>query len=359
MQQASLKIGIVVEDPNWIELERGDDTYGCEKQLKALIDQKMKPTIAVVMLGNERFYKGFKHVCYGNNIISQCIQYKNFGKGLNLSVASNILRQINSKLGGDLFALKFAKELSPLTMLIGIDVCHSGPSSIVGFCASINKARSQYYSERIVQKKGQEIVNKQLKDAIKRALGCFQEKHGDFPQHFIIYRDGVGDGMRKQVLQEEVTQFRQAIIETYNTAKKKPVITVIIVNKRITQRFFIEDGRGQLINPPSGALIDSKIVENQDSQSEYDFYLIPQFTTQGCVLPTHFYVAFNDSMVEKATIEKLTYDLCHYYFNWAGAIKVPAPCMYAHKIAELFMNLGKEAKQIEFSERISQSLHFL
>jgi len=104
-----------------------------------------------------------------------------------------------------------------------------------------------------------------LKDAIKRALACFQEKHGDYPQHFIIYRDGVGDAMRRQVLQEEVNQLRQAIGETYNAAKKKPAITVIIVNKRITQRFFIEDGRGQLINPPSGALIDSKIVENQDS----------------------------------------------------------------------------------------------
>lgn len=154
LQQASSKLGLVVEEPNWIELERGDDTYGCEKQLQSLIERKMKPTIAVVMLGNERFYKGFKHVCYGNSVISQCIQYKNFGKGLTLSVASNILRQINSKLGGDLFALKFSKELSPLTMLIGIDVCHSGPSSIVGFCATINKARSQYYSERITQKKG-------------------------------------------------------------------------------------------------------------------------------------------------------------------------------------------------------------
>jgi len=134
---------------------------------------------------------------------------------------------------------------------------------------------------------------------------------------------------------------------------------VIIVNKRITQRFFIEDQGGRLNNPPSGALIDTNVVENQDSMSEYDFYLVPQTTTQGCVLPTHFYVAFNDSPVDKSTIEKLTYDLCHYYFNWAGAIKVPAPCMYAHKIAELFMNLGKEARTIEFGERISRSLHFL
>lgn len=150
------------------------------------------------MLGNERLYKAYKTVCYGLNLMSQCIRYQNFGKGgMNFSVASNILRQINSKLGGDLFHLKFSKELCKNTMLIGIDVCHSGPSSIVGFCASVNAERSQYYSERIFQRKGQEIVNKQLKDAIKRSLGCFAERHGDFPEHFIIYRDGVGDGMRK------------------------------------------------------------------------------------------------------------------------------------------------------------------
>ena len=44
-------------------------------------------------------------------------------------------------------------------MLIGIDVCHSGPNSIVGFCASINETKSQYWSERIIQRKGQEIVS--------------------------------------------------------------------------------------------------------------------------------------------------------------------------------------------------------
>jgi len=35
----------------------------------------------------------------------------------------------------------------------------------------------------------------------------------------------------------------------------------------------------------------------------------------------------------------LTFNLCFYYFNWSGAIKVPAPCMYAHKIAELYNKL--------------------
>jgi aubergine-like protein len=207
-----------------------------------------------------------------------------------------------------------------------------------------------------------------LTTALKAALQSFSERHPKkaFPDHFIIYRDGVGDAMRRQILIKEITQFKQAIDEAYNKAAKKPKMTVIIVNKRITQRFFIEGEDGTLNNPPSGCIIDSKLVESDDAEgtnSEYDFFLIPQFANQGCVLPTHFYVAFNDSNLAKSVIEKFTFDLCHYYYNWAGPIKVPAPCMYAHKIAELFTNVEPGKKSVmntqDFSAKIFESLHFL
>lgn len=58
-----------------------------------------------------------------------------------MSHGSNILRQINSKIGGDLYKMKFPEAMdSKRTMLIGIDVCHAGPTSIVGFSASTNSA---------------------------------------------------------------------------------------------------------------------------------------------------------------------------------------------------------------------------
>ena len=81
--------------------------------------------------------------------------------------------------------------------------------------------------------------------------------------------------MRQQVLQKEISQFRKAIEEVYNKAARKPVLTVIIVNKRITQRFFVQDGNGGYINPPSGTIIDKGLVENESSEMEYDFFLIP------------------------------------------------------------------------------------
>jgi hypothetical protein len=82
-------------------------------------------------------------------------------------------------------------------MLIGIDVCHAGPQSIVGFSASINPDMSQYYSDFLIQKKGQEIVQDKMKEVIEKAIKAFAEKHsGEFPTNFIIYRDGVGDAQR-------------------------------------------------------------------------------------------------------------------------------------------------------------------
>jgi aubergine len=90
-------------------------------------------------------------------------------------------------------------------MLLGIDVCHSGPQSVVGFCASINTEMSQYYSEKIVQKRGQEIVGKQLKEALKKALDSYESRNKTLPEHLILYRDGVGDAMRKKVLKTEIS----------------------------------------------------------------------------------------------------------------------------------------------------------
>jgi hypothetical protein len=55
-------------------------------------------------------------------------------------------------------------------MLIGIDVCHAGPRSTVGFSASINYSMSQYYSNYIVQKKGQELIKKELGNLLSKAL---------------------------------------------------------------------------------------------------------------------------------------------------------------------------------------------
>jgi len=63
------------------------------------------------------------------------------------------------------------------------------------------------------------------------------------PRHIFIYRDGVGDSMRKQVIDQELAQLDRIVQMEYggdeNTpSQEHPDITLIIVNKRVRQRFF-------------------------------------------------------------------------------------------------------------------------
>ena len=154
---------IRVEEPYFIEVESENNKDEVRAKLLEYMMANPKsifrhPKIVVVVLGYENNYAMYKELFQEYRIPSQVVTTRN-GRSFNMSKASNVLRQINSKIEGDLFHLKFPEVMNSMkTMLIGIDVCHAGPSSVVGFAASTNKQMSQYYSEYIVQRKGQEIV---------------------------------------------------------------------------------------------------------------------------------------------------------------------------------------------------------
>jgi hypothetical protein len=68
----------------------------------------------------------------------------NYGKPASLSVFSNLLKQINAKIGKDLLRLNVPELAS--TMVVGIDVVNEGKRSLLGLCASRNTQVSQFYS---------------------------------------------------------------------------------------------------------------------------------------------------------------------------------------------------------------------
>ena len=64
----------------------------------------------VMVLGNESLYEKHKQIYKMYQIPSQVVTAKKAMK-CNLSVGSNILKQINSKAGGDLFKMKFPDKM--------------------------------------------------------------------------------------------------------------------------------------------------------------------------------------------------------------------------------------------------------
>lgn len=153
-QKSARQLNIKVGNPYWLETEKESSLEQVEYELAMYMTESEKfrhPKIVVILLRYENNYPAYKELMQKFRMPSQVITRQNANR-FNLSKASNILRQVNSKMGGDLYTLKFPAKMDQMrTMLVGIDVCHAGAKSVVGFSASINSDMSQYFSDYIVQ----------------------------------------------------------------------------------------------------------------------------------------------------------------------------------------------------------------
>lgn len=55
---------------------------------------------------------------------------------------------------------------------------------------------------------------------------------------------------------------------------------------------------------------------NATSAFRYDFFIVSQAVRFGCVSPTHYNVVFDNSGLKPDHMQRLTYKLCHMYYNW-------------------------------------------
>lgn len=130
----------------------------------------------------------------------------------------------------------------------------------------------------------------------------------------------------------EIPQLTAAIEQVDRNIK----LMVLIVNKRVSQRFF-NNGGHRLNNPDPGTVISQGVV----SEDSYDFYLVSTLSRQGVVSPTHYTVIYDTIKDAQEKVQLLTYKLCFTYYNVSGSIKVPAPIQYASRLASL---VGDRAK---------------
>lgn len=298
------------------------------------IQESLTPTtqlVTCVVPSNKKdCYDAIKKLCcITKPVPSQVIVARTLSKPKGLmSVATKIAIQMNCKLGGDVWGVEMPlKDL----MVVGIDCYHDSGSkgrSVGGFVASMNQGLTRYYSRVTFQHNHQELWNG-LKVCMAAALKNYNELNGSLPQRIIIYRDGVGDGQLNAVVETEIPQLLECFKEIgsdYN-----PKVSIVVVKKRINSRFFAPGGGNELINPPPGTVVDSTVTRPE----WYDFFLVSQSVNQGTVTPTHYNVVWDTQNLGPDKMQRLTYKLIHLYYNWPGTIRVPAPCMYAHKLAFL------------------------
>ncbi|GBP15888.1 Piwi-like protein Ago3 [Eumeta japonica] len=193
--------------------------------------------------------------------------------------------------------------------------------------SQVNQYGGIPYLRAVFQEPGQEIVDS-LKACLVQALNHYLKVNGTLPDKIIIYRDGVGDGQLKLVNDYEIPQLQ--VCFSLVDATYKPKLMYVVVQKRINTRIF-KKLNNSLENPPPGTIVDHDITR----RNWYDFLIVSQYVTQGTVTPTHYIVMHDSIGMTPDQCQRLTYKLCHLYYNWPGTVRVPAPCQYAHKLAYL------------------------
>ncbi|XP_066444447.1 piwi-like protein 1 [Eleutherodactylus coqui] len=321
------QMGIRMNRAVMVEIE--DTVGGYLQAFQQNITDRTEMVVCILSSNNKMKYDSIKKfLCLDSPVPSQCVIARTLSKPQTLmSICTKIALQMNCKLGGELWSVEIPLDKM---MIIGIDCYHDtlqGKRSIAGFVASMNKGMTRWFSRCVVQDQKQEIVDG-LKVCMQAALHTWYKCNGTLPNRIIIYRDGVGDGQLKTLVNYEVSQFMDCIKSAgkdYN-----PRLTVVVVKKRINARFFAVVG-GRLQNPPPGTIVDTEVTRPE----WYDFFIISQSVRQGTVSPTHYNVVYDSGGLKPDHMQRLTYKLCHQYYNWPGVIRVPAPCQYAHKLAFL------------------------
>ena len=96
--------------------------------------------IIIVLIDNKRDHDPIKKYLDNYGIESQFMFLKNAKIYMKkMGVYTNLLRQINAKVGLDLYRISLPQKLrNTPTMIVGIDVVNTGRDCIVGLAATYN-----------------------------------------------------------------------------------------------------------------------------------------------------------------------------------------------------------------------------
>lgn len=303
---------------------------GIEKRLVV----EPRPQIAFVFLpdGKAPIYGELKRLCdskYG--LPTQCLDYTKIrnDKKSGPPYQLNVLLKVNAKLGGfhNSAPLPIVGKLP--TLVLGADVHHPGMGSsspsIAAVVGSYNTDATLYSTIVSPQPTRLEVIVG-MKQAVVNLLRNYYIKTQLRPQQIVMFRDGVGEGQFRAVVNFEAAAIMQACAEL--GANYQPKLLFLLVQKRHHVRLFAGPPNS-LENPKAGTVVDTGIVHPREN----DFYLCSHAALKGTSCPSHYRVLVDAIGCSPDDVQALTYALCHVYQRCTRSVSIPAPAYYAHLAA--------------------------
>uniref|UniRef100_A0A182LZC8 Uncharacterized protein n=1 Tax=Anopheles culicifacies TaxID=139723 RepID=A0A182LZC8_9DIPT len=336
MKQAGAGMKFSIAEPRMVTVQ-SDNNAGYNHALAQLLNEDVQLVMCIVPNDRADRYAAIKRACCVQRSIpcqvikTRTITPKNGVVRTLMSVATKVVIQLNCKLGGIPWMVK-----NPLSnaMVVGFDVCHDTQDKSKSFGAVVatmyspKQVEPKYYSSIEAHARGEELSNF-VASSIGKSLRAYQSAYGpnNLPRRIILYRDGVGEGQLRHVVNFETKAIKNMLNQVYaNFTEFKPQLSILVVNKRINTRLFMADR-----NPPPCTIVDDIITLPERT----DFYLISQSVRQGTVSPTAYNIVHDESGLTVDQLQVYTSKQTHLYYNWCGTVAVPAVCQYAHKLAFL------------------------
>ena len=358
---------------------------GNTEELKRLLLDNITADVQLVMLftpqkESRRVYQTLKHITSTvRPCITQVVKSETLRKRQSVvAIVTRVIMQISAKLLGPLWHVNLETPATPMmsepTMIVGIDIFENKEfprKSAIGFVASLDAHVSQYFSTCCLIDEGPksekyfDLVAQKIRLCMHDAFEAFADSNeGILPTNIIIYRNNVSKNDMKKIGQFEVEAVLDSIkatnSETWDeTSQVKrtrecaydPSLVYICCLNNVPARFFVMGSPEGPKNPPPGTVIDA-VAPGTD---HYGFYLVNQHVSRGSAAPTQYVVGYDSSHFSVDSVQTLTFKLSHMYYNFPGAVRLPAPAQYAKKLAHMVAT----AVHAEVHPRLRETLYYL
>ncbi|KAE9369735.1 Piwi-domain-containing protein [Stipitochalara longipes BDJ] len=318
---------------------RGEEIPGCVVNARNAIGNQasLLPQIIFYVMGSR---DSFKYERLKRNtecrfaMVSQCVNVAHVVKA-QPQYCSNVAMKVNAKLGGTTCKVVNAKNwFTAPTMILGADVSHPSPGSPQASMAALTMSFDQNACRyaAAVQTNGHRVEMITPGNIRSMMIPLFEQwvakvGGGRGPQHIYYFRDGVSEGQYSHVLNNELSQMKEALVEKYGAQIKW---TVVVCTKRHHIRFFPKDGDNQAgdrnSNPLPGTLVERDVTH----PFEYDFYLNSHSAIQGTARPVHYHVLQDDAKVPVAELQKMIYQFSYQYMRSTTPVSLFPAVYYAH-----------------------------
>ena len=322
----------------------------------------------VIVLLEVDSYQTVKFVGDNLGLVTQCVKYKNV-RSPPRGYAVNLMLKINTKLGGTNHTL--ASRMSTMSnasavasfqnppesiswvfnkpcMLIGIDISHPEADkretgkSIAAVVGSMDGWGGQYVAQLSTKVGKTDIMaadseagpgqlnDTGLTECMQDLLKTFRKRNNTWPEHLIIYRDGVSEGQFSDLLQKELSQIHEAIALVGGIDMK---ICYVVCTKRHNNRLFFSDGSENAVaaNVCAGLCIDKNAGQNSIvSSTLHEFYLNSHATIQGTAKSCRYTMLYDEIGLRMSELELLTYWTTYLYPRCNRSVSLAAPAYLAH-----------------------------